>query len=312
MYMMMYESFRLNRQIMNSRILLAALASVALGLTGAQAANLFVANSFNNTIEEFNSSGVGTLFANTGLDDPTFLAFDTAGNLYAANAGNNTIEKFNSAGVGTVFASTGLDGPVGLVFDNSGNLYVANSINSTIEKFNSSGVGAAFATSGVSLGNPQGLAFDGVGNLYVSGGNNYVEKFSPTGAGTIYGLSPLSSPLGMAFDTAGNLYVANGENYISKFTPTGGPAGSKYINNSGLDGPAGLAFDNQGDLYVANGFNDTIEEFNSSGVGTVFANTGLSYPEGIAFQPAPEPSSWLLLTAGLIFISPVMRRRRAP
>ena len=78
--------------------------------------NLYAANYGNNTIEVFTSSGGvlssnGTVFASTGLDDPTGLAIDNAGNLYVANEGNNTIEKFNSLGVGTVFASSGLSTP---------------------------------------------------------------------------------------------------------------------------------------------------------------------------------------------------------
>ena len=82
-----------------------------------RADTLFVSNSYSNTVEKFNSSGVGTVFASSGLDYPTGLAFDSAGNLYVANWHGNTIEKFNSSGVGTVFASSGLlDGPGFLAF----------------------------------------------------------------------------------------------------------------------------------------------------------------------------------------------------
>ena len=54
-------------------------------------------------------------------------------------------------------------------------------------------------------------------------------------------------------------------------------------------------------LFVANGDSDSIEKFNSSGVGTVFANTGLAVPNGLAFEPAPvpEPSAWALLWCAL-------------
>jgi DNA-binding beta-propeller fold protein YncE len=41
-----------------------------------------------------------------------------------------------------------------------------------------------------------------------------------------------------------------------------------------------------GNLYAANFGNKNIEKFNSSGVGTVFASTGSSYPEGLAFDSA--------------------------
>ena len=88
----------------------------ASGLAFDKSGNLYVANTGNNTIEEFNTNMVGTVFASTGLDHPVGLAFDSVGNLYAANQGNNTIEEFDTNGVGTVFASSGLDEPSFLAF----------------------------------------------------------------------------------------------------------------------------------------------------------------------------------------------------
>ncbi len=55
-------------------------------------------------------------------------------------------------------------------------------------------------------------------------------------------------------------------------------------SNPGLNEPWGLAFDGSGNLYVANYGNNTIEEFNSSGTGAIFANTGLDEPIGLAFD----------------------------
>jgi DNA-binding beta-propeller fold protein YncE len=75
-----------------------------------------VANDNSNTIEEFTLGGVGSVFANSGLNSPQGLAFDSAGNLYAANYGGNTIEKFTPGGVGSVFANTGLSNPTFLAF----------------------------------------------------------------------------------------------------------------------------------------------------------------------------------------------------
>src|SRR5437870_4718492 len=37
-------------------------------------------------------------------------------------------------------------------------------------------------------------------------------------------------------------------------------------------------------LYVANYGNNTVDKFTPGGVGSVFANTGLNHPEGIAFD----------------------------
>jgi uncharacterized repeat protein (TIGR03803 family) len=248
--------------------------------SGVSAQNLFVANTANNTIEEFNSAGAGTVFASSGMFDPVFLAFDNAGNLYVANF--SYIEEFNSAGAGTVFASSGLSSPTGLAFDNAGNLYVANQFSGTIEKFNSSGVGTVFASSGLDA--PTGLAFDNAGNLYVADeAKNTIVKFDPAGVGTVFASSGMDDPIGLAFDNAGNLYVANQNTQnIMKFNPAG--AGTVFA--SGLHLPQGLAFDSAGNLYVANQLSDTIEEFNPAGVGTIFASSGLDAPFGLAFRPS--------------------------
>src|SRR4051812_29703023 len=62
----------------------------------------------NKVIEQFDSSGVGTLFVHTGRG-PQGLAFDRAGNLFVANYTDGTIVKY-VGGVGSTFAS-GLSGP---------------------------------------------------------------------------------------------------------------------------------------------------------------------------------------------------------
>ena len=108
---------------------------------------LYVTLSGSNTIVSYDTSrGVGsaiaatvTTFANSQLNYPKGLAFDTSGNLYAANSGTNTISKFDSSGGYVSMISSNLSGPVGLAFDSSGNLYAANNTSKTISKFDSSG-----------------------------------------------------------------------------------------------------------------------------------------------------------------------------
>src|ERR1700739_4632178 len=53
-------------------------------------AKAYVANQGNNTIEAFNSSGSGSVFA-TGLSGPQGLALDSAGNLYVCY-GNSVLQ----------------------------------------------------------------------------------------------------------------------------------------------------------------------------------------------------------------------------
>jgi sugar lactone lactonase YvrE len=287
-----------------------------------RADNIFVSNSGNNTIEEFNSSGVGTVFASSGLDDPQGLAFDSRGNLYVANQGNNTIEKFNTNGVGSVFASSGLNGPTGLAFDSSGNLYVANSGGNTIEEFNTNGVGSVFTS--LALSYPAGLAFDSSGNLYGPSGSGVI-KFNTNGVGTGFA-GPITdsvgyrgAPTGLAFDSSGNLYVAvtGTINFHSQVIypasivvfNTNGGVGTFFASDYSNLTPNGIAFDSSGNLYVANSDN-IIEEYDTGGVGSVFANSGLDGPAFIATQ-IPEPSTSALLAVGALLLWPVLRRKRA-
>ncbi len=315
-------------------------ASFALGLLllaapgTSRADNIFVSNQGNNTIEEFNSSGIGSIFASAGVNDPSVgLTFDNSGNLYLSEYGTGTIEKFDKNGRGTVFATTGISGSQGLAFDKNGNLYMASegevasdSYNEHIYEFNRNGVGAVFAVFNYSAGglsgiSPIGLAFDNSGNLYSANqsaltANGYaIEEFNKNGVGTLFASLGLNYPTGLAFDKNGNLYVANaywgtgnpvqpGQNTIEKFDTNG--VGTVFAN-SGLDNPQGMAFDSAGNLYVANLGNGTIEEFNTNGVGTVFAS-GLDRPVGLAIQ-VPEPSARTLLAVSLIALLPLSRRR---
>ena len=268
------------------------------GILG-RAQNLFVANGDSDSIEKFNASGVGTVFASSGLSGPFGLAFDSAGNLFVANSYVGTagysIEKFNSSGVGTVFAgpSTGLAQPVGVAFDSKGNLFVANEENNTIQEFSPLGVGTLFVHSGLNA--PTALAFDSAGNLFVANANaNNIKKFNSSGVGTVFASSGVSSPTGMAFDSGGNLFVAGQNGIIEKFNSSG--VGTVFARLPLGITAVCLAFDSTGALFATTSA-DTIEKFNSAGIGTVFASSGLAVPNGLAFEPAPvpEPSLWALL-----------------
>jgi DNA-binding beta-propeller fold protein YncE len=261
----------------------------------AHADNVYVSNYGAGTIEAFDSSGNGSIFA-SGLDDPTGLAFDGGGNLYVANSGNGTIVKFNSTGTESVFAS-GLNDPTGLGFDGSGNLYVANSGGGTIEKIDPGGNQSLF-TSVSGLNEFTYLAFDG-GDLYVST-TLTIEKFDSSGDESTILTCP-NFVYGVAFDSTGNLFVS----LQNAGSIVGLNGGRITFGNPFTAAPAGLAFDSNNNLYVALG--GTIEKFNSFGGtaqivpetnGFIFAS-GLDDAEYVAIQPAPEPSSWAMVVVGL-------------
>ncbi len=124
--------------------------------------------------------------------------------------------------------------------------------------------------------------------VYVSTANlNTILETNPDGSHSTFA-SGLNYPVGLAFDNSGNLYAANsgggnGNSTIEKFTPNG--IGTVFAS-SGLSLPWGMAFDSSGNLYVANLAGDTIEEFDPTGSGAVFATAaeGLNFPAAIAFD----------------------------
>jgi sugar lactone lactonase YvrE len=165
------------------------------------------------------------------------------------------------------------------------NIFVSNGGNNTVAEFTSSGgAGTTFASTGLNV--PDGLAFDASGNLYVGNyAGNTIDKFTPGGVGSVFASSGLNAPYSMAFDPSGNLYVANAGSspgYIEKYTPAG--VGSVFA--SGVNYPIGLTFGPNGNLFGVSMFANSIIQYNSAGVGSVFTSTGLNLPQQLVFDKA--------------------------
>ena len=212
--------------------LAAALAPIAVL---AAPGDLYEADFGSGTIFKFTPAGTQSTFA-SGLNRPTWLAFDGQGNLFEADFNSGTIFKFTPDGTKSTFAS-GLNQPTGLTFDSSGNLFEADTGSGTIFKFTPDGTKSTFA-SGLSA--PFGLAFDSSGNLFEADQlSGTIFKFTPAGTKSTFA-SGLNVPGGLAFDSSGNLFESdNGSNTIFIFTP----AGTKSTFATGLNGPIGLAFE---------------------------------------------------------------------
>ncbi len=117
------------------------------GLTLDASGNVWVSDSGNGRIVEFNNSGAflqqfgsqGT--GNGQLSQAEGLAFDAAGNLWIADGINNRIEEFSSSGAylgqfGSYGTGPGqFKDPQGVAFDAAGNMWVADSNNSRLQEF---------------------------------------------------------------------------------------------------------------------------------------------------------------------------------
>ncbi len=244
------------------------------GVAVDSAGNVYVADTYNNTIRKVTPAGVVTTLAGragswgsadgTGsaarFDYPSGVAVDSAGNVYVADLSNHTIRKVTPAGVVTTLAglagsSGSADGtgsaarfrqPSGVAVDSAGNVYVADNANNTIQKVTPMGVVTTVAGRAGILNSDSA---DGTGNA-----------------------AQFEYPSGVAVDSAGNVYVADTVNAtIRKVTPArvvttvAGLAGS-YGSADGTGsaarfyGPYGVAVDSAGNVYVADTQNNTIRK----------------------------------------------------
>jgi sugar lactone lactonase YvrE len=242
------------------------------------AGNLYVADTYNNTIRRVTPAGAVTTLAGlagspgsqdgTGgaarFSNPRGVALDAAGNVYVADRRNHTIRVVTPAGMVTTLA--GLAGNAGSQ-DGTG----------SAARFNS----------------PQGVAVDGSGKIYVADrGNNSIRVVTSTGVvTTLAGLAGsvgsddgtgsdarFRLPASVAVDSAGRVSVAEPcSGTIREVTPAGvvttlaGWAGRSGCED-GAGGmatfnlPSALAVDAAGNLYVADTFNNSIRRVSPGGV----------------------------------------------
>src|ERR1039458_5138638 len=139
----------------------------------------------------------------------------------------------------------------------------------------------------------QGTAFTMyVANSQGYGGSNTryftVEQFDSQGNASVFATNSsfsnpiLSAPEAVAINSSGEVYVdcTQDNTWIEEFDSSGNnPA--RFVNST-VSYPAGMVFDGAGNLYVAN--NNSIEKYDSGGIGTVFATSGIGFLEDLAFE----------------------------
>jgi DNA-binding beta-propeller fold protein YncE len=305
------------------RCLLASTVAASTFAINAQAAELYVAYFYENSVHKFGSAGehLGAFISNTGGNYPQSIALDSHGNLYVANKyayqspmgdGPASIRKFSSMGgdLGVVVQNEHLS-DYSLAIDRFDNLYYVTS--RSIRRLGPDGADLGDFFTGI-RGSSRGMTFDRDGNLYVVDRGRGIVKISP--AGIELGAFPTAaqSPNGLAVDMHGNIFVSDySNNSIHKLGSNGANLG--VFANSGMNHPVGLALDPAGNLYVANNglgyepteFSHSIRKFSPTGedLGTFVNIGGRAGPEWIAFAPiaVPEPASAWLLVSGGAFIA---------
>jgi DNA-binding beta-propeller fold protein YncE len=268
--------------------------------------NVYVADSDNNRIQKFDSSGnFLTQWGSPGSGNgqfsyPTGIAIDSSNNVYVSD-GYSRVQKFDSSGnYLTQWGSYGSGNGQfyssrGIAVDSSNNVYVADAGNNRIQKFDGNGNyltqwGSNGSTNG-QFNTPIGIAVDNSNNVYVADYyNNRVEKFDGNGNYLTQwgsygsGNGQFESPDGIAVDSSNNVYVADYyNNRVEKFDSNGNYLtqwGSYGSTNGQFEYPYGIAVDGSGNLiYVTDQNNSRIE---------VFANNLNGLPPYITSQPQSQ------------------------
>lgn len=249
--------------------------------------NLYVADSFNNTVRQVKPIGTdwvvstvaGLATGGPGSADgtgsvaqfnfPYSSALDSAGNLYVADLYNDTIRQVTPAGVVTTLAGmagiSGVDDGIGsaarfnnpadVAVDSAGNLYVADQLNHTIRQVTPIGTNWVVTTI---AGTP------GVHGL-VNGPGTAAEFYYP---------------VGLAVDKSNNVYVADLYNHAIRKVA---PIGTSWVvttMSQVFSGPTGVAAGPDGNIYVADYSSDTVRKMTPAGAVSILA--GLTGTTGSA------------------------------
>jgi sugar lactone lactonase YvrE len=252
-----------------------------LGVATDSEGNIWVSDTGNNRIQEFNSKGeylakVGKEGTGNGeFKSPKGLAIDPSGNIWVVDSGNNRVQKFNPKG-------------------------------EYLLKFGEKGSGEG------QFNSPAGMTFSGTNAFVVDSGNNRVQKFNLTFSPKFLaqfgkegsGDGEFKSPTGVVVE--GVIWTTDtGNNRIQKFNASTLKYGSKFgkegTGSGEFNNPAGIDSDFQTRFWVVDPGNNRVEKFAHEGeyqdqVGKSGTGAGqLSNPTGVT---TPAPQKLLILDTG--------------
>ena len=249
--------------------------SIAIDSSG----NVYVANTYNNTIAEFSATGANLAIFSTGIDNPRSISIANTGQLYIANHDGSNILLL-SANTNNAFNQL-VNEPDSLAVNSMGDVFVANQGNNSVTEYSSTGQLLMTLSTGISQ--PNSLALDSKGDVFVANfNNNTVTEFSASGVLLQTLSTGISYAVSVATDQYGDVFVANaGNNTIQEFS-----ASAALLNTltNGITSPQALAVDSAGDVFVANTYNNTVTEYAANGDLTQTLTRGIANPDGLAID----------------------------
>jgi 6-bladed beta-propeller len=208
--------------------------------------NVWVTDTANNRVEEFNSAG-------------------------------EYVSKFGKEGTG----NGEFKAPKGISIDSEDHIWIVDSSNARVQEFNSKGEYVSkFGKEGIGQAefkSPSGIATIGTGpNIYVADtGNNRVQKFNSSGKwlATIgkegNGDGEFKSPTGVVIETSGIWITDTGNNRVQRFNTNNLSYSRKFGEEGSGKGqfksPTGITSDFQDRLWIVDSGNDRAQKFDLDG-----------------------------------------------
>ncbi len=254
------------------------------GISVSQIGNIYVADTGNDRIQEFDANGSfvkevwGFGWDSAEFNRPKDVCADFGLEVYVADSQNRRIQRFdlNLNFLEVIDSIPGLEGegfgtPEGIAISPQGDIYVADSENDVIVKidpFARSGSEFAYvAYADGRLLDPTGIVVGSDGNIYVCDtGNSRIAVFDPFGSFLrSFGEGILIRPEGIDVDRKGVVFVVDSElNAVFAFDHTGRSMMRFGTFGSGPGSfrlPNDVASDDRGHIYLLDSGNSRVQKF---------------------------------------------------
>jgi len=253
------------------------------GVAADSSGNIYVADTYNNRIQVFDSSGAFLkVWGQEGTDSgnlarPWDVAVDGEGSVYVADTYNHRVQKFDVNGV--YLGQWGQKGKgnsefaflSGIALGPDGAVYTVDAKMNRIQVFDSQGKFLrSWGSKGIGPGEfvaPMGLTVDESGNVYVADSKmRRVQKFDFEGRFLAAFTDSLLYPVDVAIDhSSGNLLVLDAASHlIWEMSPTGQSLrsyGGPGRSSGEFSKPYGFSTDGAGNVFVVDTGNSRVQKF---------------------------------------------------